>query len=267
SHALIQLDVGPFFYDVNQKSYYAFNINKFTHKATYHFNEVIISISKNNSTLSNQTIVIDESLYLQQDVNNHTILSAVLVDNFFYEKFGDLQKYLWGIGDRVIEYNNETYLVKDLLNLTFSGLPLSWTPNPPSALDMLPVLPSLMKAELNLSANWRKIKGTYKNHHGFDLAVGLSGKQSLGTESGLSYVPSNFFVVFGGWYETDFLERELDLEGIQMVFLHEFLHTLGINHVPELSYLMSPYLSRWTLHNQTYQGFLRNINQYTGLQM
>ncbi|MFX0063964.1 MAG: hypothetical protein ACFFC7_17480 [Candidatus Hermodarchaeota archaeon] len=266
-YSLVQLDLGPFFYDTNQLSYYAFNIAKSSRSATYNLDKLMISVSKDMDTILNQTISIDEVLYLEQDTNRHAILSAMLVDNFFYDEYGDPQSFLHGLEEEILTYNNVTYRIRDLLNITFSVLPLKWTIQDPVSIEnMLSDLPIIMNATLNLGQEWYRYKGTYWKHHGFDLAAGSTGKKNKsGRVSGLAYMNSNIFVLCGGWYESTFIQHSYNLGSMRGAFFHEFLHTLGANHINEPFYLMSGVVGGWLFHPQTYQAVINNIDQYAGI--
>ncbi|MFX1536888.1 MAG: hypothetical protein ACFFDI_21940 [Promethearchaeota archaeon] len=270
-YTLIQLHLGPFFYDTNQSSYYAFNIMKSSREATYHLDKLMLSISQDSSVILNQTNIYlsggYETLYLRQDNNKHSMLSAMLVDDSFYDEYGEPQNFLHGLEEEFLTYNNESYSVKDLLNITFPVLPLKWTvPDPVSVWGMLSDLPIIMNASLNLSQEWYRVKGTYWKHHGFDLAAGSTGKQNKDARvAGMSFLNSNLLVIAGGWFESTFVQRSFDLGTMRRAFLHEFLHTLSAVHVDEPFYLMSPGLGGWLFHPQTYQVVVGNIDQYTGL--
>lgn len=271
AYGLVQLDLGPFFYDINQSSYYAFNILKSSRSAIYYLDKLMVSISKDGSMIVNPTNIYlsggFEFFHLKQDINKNAVLSAMLVDDFFYDEYGEPQDFLHGLEEEFLTFNNESYSVKDLLNVSFPVLPLKWTiPDPVTVGAMLSDLPLIMNTSLNLGQEWYRYKGTYWKHHGFDLAAGGTGKQNQGEHvGGLAYLNSNLLVIAGGWFESTFVQRSFDLGTMRRVFLHEFLHTLGAVHINEPFYLMAGALGGWLLHSQTYQVVVGNIDQYAGL--
>ncbi|MFX1538461.1 MAG: hypothetical protein ACFFDI_30075 [Promethearchaeota archaeon] len=265
-YSLVQLDIGPFFYDTIQSNYYAFNTFKSNRSATYHLDAVTFSISKGNNVFLNQTVVIDEVLSLNQDIGKHAVLSAVLVDTPFYDEYGDLEAFFSGLEGVALNYTNEARTITDIFNLTFPALPLNWTvPDPASVGYMLNDLPELMKDSLNLSQNWQTRKGTDWKNHGFDLAAGVSGKQHQGAKiAGMTYLHSNRLIVFGGWFESTFVQRSFDLGTMRRAFLHEFFHTLGVPHNDEPFCIMGV-IGGWILHPTTHQLVVENIGQYDGV--
>lgn len=265
-YSLVRLDIGPFFYDTTQLSHYAFNTFKSNRSATYHLDTVTFSISKGTNVLLDQTVLIDEDLSVNQDIDKHAVLSAVLVDTPFYDKYGNLEAFLTGLEGEPLSYMNESLTITDIFNLTFPALPLNWTvPDPASVGDMLNNLPELMKDILNLSQNWQTKKGTDWKNHGFDLAAGVSGKQNQGERiGGMTYLDSNLLIGFGGYYENASSHVSFNLGVMQRVFLHEFFHTLGVPHNDEPFCIMGLF-GGWKLHPTTHQLVGENIGQYDGV--